>query len=594
MTSSFADKLKRVIEDKRPILVDFGLILILGLLSLSWFRGDNLISGGDYDWILSWKRFLKQIFSVWDPTISFGIYRPLGVFITFALPGALMETIGFPPSFIEKLYFYFWFAGSGLSMYFLAFVLGAKRIGRLAAAVFYMLNPFSLMIIWRVSHGHIQGPYAFAPLLLGLFIFGYIRKIGCRFVVLANLFLYLINGSSYSNPRHLLMQWIPVGFFFMAALLVDRKEALRLFKYTFKFIASFFILNSLSFFPWLRDLQGYVAGAHSPVLLSDADELRLTSVGLLKAIRMLGYWSLYSGYKGEPYYAYWRFYTLLLPNLISWLIPVMVILGFFQKEFRVKRHLFFSLGVIIFCLWGIKGPLPPLGGIISWLYQRIPYLLTAARFSFLLYGLPVYLIFSLLVGFGFITVYDFLFRKIKNLALIPPIILLFLLCGVLVYPFWNGEVINQARKVIPGERFKVPDYWREGGQFLDNQLNFFRVLPLPMGKTYNTAAYWGEGYSGADLTRWLTQKPVITTNTGQSFALAEAIGAVVEKENEFSDVGKLMGLMSVKYLILRNDTRWEMLRGHNWWFAHDEKNINSFLEKQSDLMIEKEIGKLKF
>jgi len=115
-----------------------------------------------------------------------------------------------------------------------------------------------------------------------------------------------------------------------------------------------------------------------------------------------------------------------------------------------------------------------------------------------------------------------------------------------------------------------------------------------MSKTYNVTFNWGEGYSGGDPTRWLTNQPVLNVNSGDAFAIPMLIGEIIEKEINFKHLNKLLGFLNVKYLLVRNDTKWEFLKGHGWWFNHQPEIIKKFIENQNSLNLEKEIGLLKF
>lgn len=571
-------------------------LLLLGLLSLTWFRGDHLISGGDFGMPLDWVKYFKSLFFIWNESYSLGApdYRQTASLIPYAILGALLQSLGFSLVWIEKIFFYIWFAGSGLSMFYLCRVLGMKRLGRLAASIFYMLNPFSLIIIWRVSHGLIQMPYAFAPLILGMYVDGLNKKKRLKQIIVSCFIWLLTTASAYANPRMVIVHWLPIGFYFIWALIFQKKERRFIFKYTFSFLSFWLLLNCYWLLPFLSSLSESITSAHSPFLMPDIEEVKLTSVKLIEAIRMLGYWSMKSGYKGEPYYSYWQFYQSPLINLISWLIPALVILGFFNKDIRAKPLFYFFLSLIILGLIGINGAHPPIGKAIIWFYRLIPPLALLARFNFLFYGLPTYLIFSLMLGYGVLTLYQFGFRKIQNLVFVPLLIILVLLGVVLVFPFWNGEVIKAEGAINPGERYQVPDYWFEAKNWLAEQKEFFRILPLPMSKTYNVAFNWGEGYSGGDPTRWFASQPVLNVNTGESFKIPMLIGETIERKTNFKDIAKLLGFLNVKYLLIRGDTRWEFLQGHGWWFHHPPEKIDKFLKNQSILSLAKEIGQLKF
>lgn len=581
---------------------DVVLILFLGFLSITWFRGDYLISGGDFGLPLDRLKYLRLMFSSWDETYSMGAPNPrqLASLIPYALWGGITEALGLSLIFWEKSLFYFWFAGAGLSMYYLCSVLEMPRLGKLATSFFYMLNPFSLIIIWLVSHGLIQMPYAFAPLVLGMYVRGCKGGRGWRHIILANFVWVLTTASAYANPRMAVVHWLPIGFWTFWAFVFHPQQRRTVFKYCLGFLGVWGLLNFYWILPVVSSLGESMASAHSPFLMPDAEQFKLTSVKFLEAIRMLGYWSMKGGYKGEPYYSFWRFYASGLGNWLSWLIPVLGVLGIWGiwRGFGVRKsgkiEKWFLLSLVVFGLIGISGAHPPFGKFLIWLYQLFPPLGLLTRFNFLFFGMPTYLVFSILFGWGFLTVYELGRRWFGEMIWVFLGVLGILLGIVLVWPFWNGEVIRAEGKLFPGERFKVPGYWWEAKKWLAGQKEFFRIFPLPMSKTYNVAFDWEKGYSGGDPTRWFVSQPVLNANVGESFQVPMLIGEAIERQTRFKDIGKLLGFLNVKYLLVREDTKWEFLEGHGWWFYQPLERIEEFIQSQNGLSLEKEIGKLKF
>lgn len=272
------------------MVIDILLILLLGCLSLTWFQGDNLIGGGDFGMPLDWEKYLKLMPFVWDETVSSGHadYRQVASLIPSAILGAGLQKLGFSLVAIEKIFFYFWFSGAGISMYYLCGVLGMRRPGRLGAAIFYMFNPFSLMIIWLVSHGRIQSGYAFAPLVLGLFINGLKNKKGLRYIILANFIWLLTAASAYANPRMMVIHWLSIGFFFFWHLIFAKKSRLFSARYTLGFFVTWLFLHAYWLLPFFTSLRESFASAHSIFLMPDMEQLKLTSVRLVDSVRMLG------------------------------------------------------------------------------------------------------------------------------------------------------------------------------------------------------------------------------------------------------------------------------------------------------------------
>lgn len=577
---------------KRKYLLDIVVIFIIGLLSLTWFKGNYLINGGDFGMPFDWVRYFKSMFSVWVETNSLGVadYRNIASIIPYALFGALMESFGFSLVFIEKIFFYFWFAGGGLSMYFLCSVLGMKRLGKIMAALFYMLNPFSLIIVWHVSHALIQMPYSFAPLYLGLYIYGLKEKKGLGYIFLFVLVWILTTVPAYAWPAALAIHVIPLFFYFLLSLIYFPAERSFTIKFTLKLVVIFLGLNFYWLFPFLYSITESMAGSQLPVLLNDIDTLKLTSNKVFDAIRMLGYWALHAGYKSDPYYSYESYYRSFLIKILSYLIPILVFLGFLNKDTQKKPFFLFFIVTIFFGIIGIAGPYSSFGVFLIALYKTFPSLALLTRFTFLFWGIPSYLIFTVLLGYGFLFIYEQGKRFLKKLIILPILGTAFILLVVLVKPFWTGEVINRKGQVAPGERVKIPDYWWEAKKWFAEQEGFYRIFPLPMTQTYNVAYDWEEGYLGGDPIRWISDNPVIFVNSGETFKIPELIGEIIEEERDFKETGKLLGMINVRYLLYRKDIVWDYIAGHSSWFAHTPEKIEKFLNNQKDLTLVKTFG----
>lgn len=95
------------------------LILLLGLLPVTWFRGDYLIIGGDFDFSLSPLYGLYRHSFAWDMGTmreSVGALLKLFPYQTFM---ALSSFLGLSLVTSEKIFFYILFTLPGLSMYYL-------------------------------------------------------------------------------------------------------------------------------------------------------------------------------------------------------------------------------------------------------------------------------------------------------------------------------------------------------------------------------------------------------------------------------------------------------------------------------------------
>ena len=119
---------------KKYFLANIGTIIVLliigivGLLSISWFNGNYLISGTDFSMPFDRiKSFVANFYS-WDPS-SLGSANPRILAFTFPVYTyfAVSEVIGISLVASEKILFYGIFVISGVSMYYLTTTLLKKN-----------------------------------------------------------------------------------------------------------------------------------------------------------------------------------------------------------------------------------------------------------------------------------------------------------------------------------------------------------------------------------------------------------------------------------------------------------------------------------
>jgi len=138
---------------------DWVLIILISLITITWFRGDNIISYGDFTFPLTGKSFLVKSFYCWDPIMATGLSTPRAVpsLMPLGLLAWIFEVLKVSPVVFENLMFFLWFMLCGLGAYFLGSTIGLGRLGRLTGALFYMINPFALAAVWRLSSGLLIG-----------------------------------------------------------------------------------------------------------------------------------------------------------------------------------------------------------------------------------------------------------------------------------------------------------------------------------------------------------------------------------------------------------------------------------------------------
>lgn len=569
-------------------------ILAIGLLSLTWFRGSYIINQGDFGLPLDRGKYFTYTLYVWDHSVSTAYCAPrqLIALLPHSLFAKISEMIGLSVIAYEKILFFLLFSLCGLSMYFLCSIIRLPRFACLLAAVFYMMNPFSLQSIWHIGGGFIQMGYAFAPLLLGLYIKGVKDDFSFKNVMVLAI-IWTFFSSSYLNPVYAIIHWFVLLTYAVFIVIVDR-DFFRVFRFTSLLLLFWLLLNLFIILPNVQTgLENAQMAGHSASsgFVSDRDTLTLNSVKLIDAFRLTGNWALNGRYKDEPYYAWGESYSKPTFILLSFLIPIIIILSLLKKKIP-PDIIFFSILALI-GVFLAKGVYPPLSEATARVYLGLPLLTTAFRNIFAKWGVVPALAFAPLIGNGIMVAQSKIKEYSPKISLSVTGMIVFVLLYLLVYPFWNGDVINPGGKYVPSERVKIPDYYESAKTWLSRDKGFYRVMSLPMSKNYNSAYEWRDPkinnrYGGADFMRWYSPGPVINANIDP---VTNLVGKYLSRRRNTSFPKKTMALLNVKYVLLHQDTNWAAISGHDWFFAQDRKVLQAGLR---DLGPPKVIGKLFF
>ena len=269
--TNFPEKLKLLLKNIKlhyKSIISVLVILSIGLISTTWFGGNNLISAGDFSYFLSLQK-----------NILLCSYMNLGsspsALLAF-LPLTMFELGGFTLVSIEKILFYFLFTFPGLSMYFLTSSLIKGDRGYLAgviSAFFYMMNTYTWQIKW--SSGYIMSLFAYGalPLMLAFFIKGLNEKRNTKYVILIGL-ASLLAAPSGSTITYLVVIWL-VLFLYLIYYMVTQRQQLEIFrslKFTILSFVTWFLLNlwwitnEIAKFSWSTLSQTLSSESYSNIL----------------------------------------------------------------------------------------------------------------------------------------------------------------------------------------------------------------------------------------------------------------------------------------------------------------------------------------
>ena len=578
---------------------------------LTWFRDGHLISSLDFAFPLDRAKEFHRDLYIWDELYGLGRVgaQSMSYFIPYGLFLGLTQVLGLSLLATEKILFYIWFTGSGLSMYYLVSVVmegrREKTLAATMAAVFYMLNPFALIFIWP---NLTLAPFfiSFFPLVLGLFIKGLKEGRGFKFAFLVCIvWLLTINGSN-SAIRWGIFAWlILLSYFVFHVLTVSRRLKWRASQFLIALVLIWLGLNAW----WLIGLGSQATEVFGGSALSvqgqmtDISLYRMSSASVADAMRLGGWWALGEGYKVDPFYTWGSTYLTTPFVALSFLIPFLAFVGLVFKK-RPKDLLFFALLALggIFLIKGLNQPL----GQVNKLIISNGMLVRLIRNVYWYIGPFVMLGYAVLIGWSVSLVYyrvketgTVWFKRsvcpVMGKALLLCVVVL--LFGVYAYPFWTGTIIYPGGKVIPSYHYDVPEYYREANDWLKTLDGDFRLFSLPFATSGNPEVMdWEHGYFGAALTPWLLERPVVSSanaTSGGNLAL-EIATMLTDSKVQTNEVGRMLALLDVRYVVLHRDANWQYIEGHPWWISTSLQQYQINLSNQEGLELERSFGGLDF
>ena len=557
---------------------------MLSLSTLTWFRGQDIIAQLDYMPHINTGNFLLHSFFRWNDQISFGFYDPRNSPVIFySIYYYLLDSLGIYVGIIERVQFYIIFAFAGISMYCLAHILGINRSGKLAAALLYMCLPAFIDFFW------IWNFYSFIPLILATYIYGLKNKVGLRYIIITTIVWFSTITLAFLNTVTVVLVAILLLLYFlyyMALNMGHYKNIIHGLKFSTSMLIFFLLINSFWLLPLLTSLKE--GGEISNVVgTSDMSILSGLSSSILFGFRQLSYLGIFSAtYKGDIFFPYATYYNNPLIIIVTFLIVSFAFLGLILKK---NKDMWFFGFIVLFGLFMMKGINEPMNTINLLFYKYVPFFERLFR-NPLRFQIFVAIGISILMGFT-TSVIQFKLNKIDkrfSCIFIYIVIGLILLLGV---PIIKGDFFIQGGDVITSAKTSIPDYYINASSWLDKDKGDFRVLSLPITKSYQASYSWFTG-SNPDIN--LFNVPMVSTNIGDKFNYRYIIGEKIENIQRNETFYKILTTLNIKYILYHRDSNWRYISGNGEWINQDKNKIESFLENQNELSIEASFGALDF
>lgn len=548
-------------------------VILLGLIPLfTWFKPGYIIASQDFLPPFYPYEEVKNFAFIWSGNAA-GYPPLLSQVLVFPFYSfwALFKAVGLGPDIIQRLWFVFFVLGSGLSMYYLVSALFPEKkylIARVFAATFYMYNASIVSV--NLFYFRMGAPltYAFAPLILGLFIAG--LKDGKKtryalFIALASLLLVTVAA----NPPSYVIPWVLVIIYFVFHLVaVDRsgRERAGSLALLGKTAALCFLVNIW----WLPALVVPLTTTTQLNLSTQIPELheaisKSARSSFLEVFRLMGKdtwfgmakFALNGKLAYYPYYIYASLYYKPVMILATYFIPVLAFCALLLQR-RDNRVLLLAVLALV-SIFLAKGFHPPLEWVNQVLYTYIPGL-TMYREPMRTFNSITTLCYALLIGVIIATIYDYLKRYKTKLSYIASQSLMVLSLGAILASGWPVLTGAVNHTYVPGHSsVRIPSYWFDAADYINEQEGDYRVLLYPaipeMGEYYD----WG--YDGISLARRFIYKSYIDVRevSGVSIESTEGYTALqlltcsTIHQNTDTNLINLLGLLNVKYILQRND-----------------------------------------
>lgn len=242
------------------------------------------------------SKLLSSAWSMWNPDVALGTVTHQNIGYLFPMGPYFwsMHSIGVPVWLAQRLWMGSLFFAAGLGFYCFGRILGLRRRGALAGAFVYMLTPFILDYITRISA--ITMPWAALGWMLCCTALA-LRRGGWRYPALFALCVAIVGGV---NATSILFVGLAPTLYLLYAITSTKETTTRV---AVRVIGKLGLLTSFVSLWWVAGL--WAEGTYGINILKYTETIpTVTSTSLAsEAFRGLGYWYFYGRDASEPWTA---------------------------------------------------------------------------------------------------------------------------------------------------------------------------------------------------------------------------------------------------------------------------------------------------
>lgn len=586
---------------KRRILIQLGIIFLIGLIPLLWFKGSTVILGHDSGLPLDPLTHFVDRFYVWSQRFGIGTdqsYALLGAFFIHGLE-ALFTFLGISLQLGQKLQFIFWFTLPGFAMYFFVYkIWPEKKYMPLIAALVYMIN-YYLIQAWFIAERTKFSIYTAFPLVL-LFLFLYLtRKMNfLPSVLLAGLTLGFMNGGGSFPLYGGLVVGILLAYLYINVVYASFETIKRTVLFSLGVGIIYSLLNSY----WLITYYYYVLSFYGRDLANAGG-----ADGVLTWVKYLSKGSNFTNLlrgQGVPewYLNDFHPYAQVLINhpffkVISYVFPFLAILPLaIARNVKDRFYTYFMIFLALVGIFLSAGTNSPLGFLFEALVRYVPGFVIF-RSTYYKFDYVVWFSYAILIGLAL----EYLLlkineKKIRFVKFKPSVLLLGVFIVIyLIYhfPVLNGTFFdfNSDPKGSLTTRVSVPKYVFEFGKWSNAQDPNRRYLVLPELHDSSYVSYQWGFWSLAPLTSLLSKNSFVQ-NSGlvapsERLLMKQMYSALLNRDfNSFLDYADIFAVDS---LVIHYDYDWKNIH----WGTTDPAKYEKILSSSPEFRLEKVFDKWK-
>jgi len=531
-------------------------IVLLGLTPMLWLRPGYIIAHGDYFpwWLDSSKAFNNDLF-LWDSSFM-GTPTTFPFCFILELVWLSLRGTGLTVGFIQITFQVIFFMGAGLSMYYLSKTVYPKlKLSHLISGIFYMFNFFVLQS--RLNIGF-TWTYVFLPLLMALLIKIIEATYQQNNKTVSKNIIYLAIASTVTlsvasiNPPNIIIIFLLLAIILLHYLLTIKKHIRPLLLNILKLVAISIPINlwwtipTLNYYLWSPSV-------FNPQISVTAWSWTHTRASFLNLFCLNGVWNWRPEY--VPYIDSYSNPILIILTFIPFLTAAAALL-FKTNKSRFNTYLMLAILVFLFLAKGLHEPLSQLNLL---LYTYIPYMAMfrepTSKFTMAL--MPFL---ALLIGYAIDHIVNIKMSEVKHTNFTKTLTAAFFITTFIIaaYPLVTNPIETKTQQLPISSYIKIPDYWYEAADWLNNQPGDYEILITPPNDFYQMPYAWG--YYGVEFLTRLIQKPVLFSNFDYkinpniSTALQQLYNTI--KYNKITEFKALLDLLNIKYILQRNDIQY--------------------------------------